>query len=320
MTSTADNRSLYGQVALGGLVGIVGNLALGLAKLVGGILGNSQALVADAADTLSDSISSIVVMLGAWRARRPADDRHPYGYGKAEMLAGRSVAVIIMIVGVIFGYRAVTKICHLEMVSPPAFWTLWFATASIVIKEAMARYKMYVGRKVGSESLIADAWNHRSDVFTSMLAAAGITAAVYLGPEWRFLDAAAAVVICLIIFGVGVMAFRRTGSALLDEAADADTLAAIRKAAAGVKGVEDTEKLYTRRSGLETHVELHVEVDPEMPVGRAHDIATEVSQAIRRDVPAATHVTVHLEPHGQKGEGSGNQGNEGELESNEVTQ
>jgi len=305
MTVSQHSQDGYRMVALGGWVGIVGNVVLGAAKLTGGILGGSQALTADAVDTLGDSISSVVVILGAWHARRPADERHPYGHGKAEVLAGRTVAVIIMAVGVVFGYRALMKILHPETVTPPALWTVWFAVASIVGKEAMARYKMYLGRKIHSESLIADALNHRSDVFTSMLAAAGITAAVYLGPEWRFLDPLAAIVICLIIFGVGVTAFRRTGSALMDEAVDGATLAVIRKAADDVEGVLGTEKLFTRRSGLETHVELHVEVDGHMTVDAAHGIATAVSRAIRDAVPGATHVTVHIEPHGLEGQGEG---------------
>ena len=296
MALDAVNREMYGKVAFGGLVGLVGNLTLGAAKLAGGILGASEALIADAADTLGDSVTSVVVVLGAWQARRPADDEHPYGHGKAEVLAGRSVAVIVMLVGIIFGYRAVSKI-----VSPdpqmPALWTLWFALASMVVKEGMFRYKIRLGRRLKSESLIADALNHRSDVFSSMFAAAGITAAIYLGPEWRFLDALAAVAICLIIFGIGVAAFRRTSSALMDQAADAETVAAIRRAAAGVEGVKDTEKLLTRRSGLETHVDLHVEVDPEMPVGQAHAIASSVNAAVCRQVPSVTHVTVHVEPY-----------------------
>jgi len=296
MALDVANREMYGKVAFGALVGIAGNLVLGGAKLAGGILGTSEALIADAVDTLSDSITSVVVLLGACQARRPADAEHPYGHGKAEVLAGRSVAVIVMLVGILFGYRAITKI-----VSPgpqmPALWTLWFALASIVVKEGMFQYKIRLGRRIKSESLIADALNHRSDVFTSMFAAAGITAAIYLGAEWRFLDAIAAVVICLIIFGIGVAAFRRTSSALMDQAADAETVDAIRRAAVGVEGVKDTEKLLTRRSGLETHVDLHVEVDPVMPVGDAHEIASAVDAAIRRDVPGVTHVTVHIEPY-----------------------
>jgi len=304
MVTLLHTQNGYRLVALGGWVGIAGNVILGAAKLTGGILGGSQALVADAADTLGDSVSSVVVILGARRARRPADERHPYGHGKAEVLAGRTVAVVIVAVGILFGYRAIMKILYPDTAAPPALWTVWFAAASIVGKEAMARYKMYLGRKIHSESLIADALNHRSDVFTSMLAAAGITAAVYLGPEWRFLDPLAAVLICLIILGVGVTALRRTGSALMDEAVDKATLATIRRAAMSVEGVRGTEKLFTRRSGLETHVELHVEVDGHMTVSDAHAIATAISQAIRQAVPGATHVTIHIEPHGLGGEGA----------------
>jgi len=309
MPANADNRNLYRLVAVGAWVGIAGNFLIGAAKLVGGHVGYSEALVADAVDSLADSVSSVVVLVGAWHARRPADKKHPYGHGKAEMLAGRSVAAIIMAVGVVFGYRAVMKIVSPEELATPALWTLWLAAASIVIKEAMARYKLHVGRRIGSESLIADAWNHRSDVFTSMLAAGGITAAVYLGPEWRFLDAGAAVIICLIIFGIGVSAFRRTSSALMDEAADETTLQAIRAAAMGVEGVRGTEKLFTRRNGVEILVELHVEVDPELTVGQAHGIATDVSGAVRREVDRISHVTVHIEPHEPKRGGTGERGN-----------
>ena len=118
-----------------------------------------------------------------------------------------------------------------------------------------------------------------------------------LGPSWRIFDPLAAVVIGLIICGMGVYTFMRTASVLLDEAADAETLAAIRRAALSVPGVKDTEKLMTRRSGLETHMELHVEVDPAMSVRDAHAVAQKVEQTIRREVPGATHVTVHIEPY-----------------------
>jgi len=302
MQPVQDNRNVYGKVAFGAWVGIVGDFVLGAAKLLGGIFGASEALVADSVDTLSDALTSAVVLQGAWRARRPPDAKHPYGHGKAEVLAGRSVAVIVMIVGILFGYRAVMKVVEPGEAAPlPAVWTVWFAVASILAKEGMYQYKIRLGRRLKSESLIADALNHRSDVFTSMFAALGITAAIYLvprfGPEWEILDPIAAALICLVIFGIGVSAFIRTGSALMDERADTETQEAIRRVAHSVEGVRDTEKLLTRRSGLETHADLHVEVDPEMAVGDAHTIASEVEAAIRREVPGVTHVTIHIEPY-----------------------
>jgi len=297
MLTDAERSSKYREAARGAWVGIYGNALLGAAKLLGGIWGQSMALIAAAIETLSDSLSSIVVLWGVKRAGRPADTKHPFGHGKAEFMAARSVAVLLMIVAVLFGYRAVSKIVFGGREILPATWTLGFAMASVFVKFGMYVYKIRLGRRLGSQSVIVDAWHHLSDAFASICALGGIAAAIALGPPWRILDPIAALVICTILFGVGAHAFLRAGSALMDEAADPQTLEAIRRAAASVPGVRGTEKLISRRSGLETQAELHVEVDPATPVGRAHDVASEVSEAIRRQVPAVTHITVHIEPY-----------------------
>ncbi|HUX00582.1 MAG TPA: cation diffusion facilitator family transporter [Phycisphaerae bacterium] len=297
MPEHQTSSASYRQAAWGAWVGIVGNVLLGGAKLVGGILGTSSALVADAGHSLSDSLSSVVVLWGLRRARKPADEKHPFGHGKAEFMAARTVAVMLILIAVVLGYQAIAKILHPPPETFPKTFTLWFVLASILIKEGMYQYKYRLGRRLKSESLLADAWHHRSDAFSSVCALAGISAALVLGHEWRVLDPIAALVIALIILGVGLKAFFRTGSVLMDEAADAETLAAIRRVAAGVSGVKDTEKLMTRRSGLETHMELHVEVNPAMSVREAHEVARQVEQTIRREVPGATHVTVHIEPY-----------------------
>ncbi|HUU89700.1 MAG TPA: cation diffusion facilitator family transporter [Phycisphaerae bacterium] len=293
----AKQAKAYRQAAWGAWVGIVGNILLGGAKLVGGILGTSSALLADAGHSLSDSASSVVVLWGLRRARKPADEKHPFGHGKAEFMAARTVAVMLILIAVVLGYQAIDKILKPPPESFPKTFTLWFVLASILIKEGMYQYKYRLARRLKSESLLADAWHHRSDAFSSVCALAGISAALVLGHEWQILDPIAALSIVLIILGVGIKAFFRAGSALMDEAADAETLGAIRRVAAGVPGVKDTEKLMTRRSGLETHVELHVEVDPAMSVREAHKVAQQVEQTIRREVPGATHVTVHIEPY-----------------------
>ncbi|HUX14903.1 MAG TPA: cation diffusion facilitator family transporter, partial [Phycisphaerae bacterium] len=220
-----------------------------------------------------------------------------FGHGKAEFMAARTVAVMLILIAVVLGYQAIDKILKPPPESFPKTFTLWFVLASILIKEGMYQYKYRLARRLKSESLLADAWHHRSDAFSSVCALAGISAALVLGHEWQILDPIAALSIVLIILGVGIKAFFRAGSALMDEAADAETLGAIRRVAAGVAGVKDTEKLMTRRSGLETHMELHVEVDPAMSVRDAHAVAQQVEQTIRREVPGATHVTVHIEPY-----------------------
>ncbi len=293
----AGTRVQYRRAARGAWVGIVGNLVLGVAKLAGGVLGTSTALVADALHSLSDSVSSVIVLWGLKSAGRPADKEHPFGHGKAEFVAARTVAILLIFIAMGLGYQAVTKILDPPEAVFPKPFTLWFVIASVVVKEGLFQYKIRLGRRVGSESLIADAWHHRSDAFSSLAALAGIAAAIVLGHEWRILDPIAALAIVGLLAAMGVKTFLRAGSALMDEAADEETAAAIRRAAVEVEGVEDLEKVMTRRSGLEIHAELHVEVDAEMPVGEAHDIATAVTARIRREVPGVTHVTVHVEPY-----------------------
>ncbi len=286
----------YRQAAFATWVCVGGNVVLGVAKLIAGIVGMSEALVADGAESLSDSLASLLVVFGLRTAGKPADAKHRYGHGKAEFIAAQAIGTVLLLAGLLIGYRGIVEIVQPTEGRFPKSFTIW-VVATIVGKEAMFQYKIRVGRRLKSESLIADAWHHRSDAITSIPALAGIGAALLLGKEWRIFDPLAAVVVGLIICGMGVYTFLRAGSALMDQAADSETLAAIRRVARGVPGVKDTEKLLTRRSGLETHMELHVEVDPAMTVRDAHEVARRVEETIRREVPGATHVTVHIEPY-----------------------
>lgn len=287
----------YRQATVATWIGIGGNTALGAAKVVAGIVGTSEALIADGAESLSDSLASLAVLWGLHTAIKPADEKHRYGHGKAEFIAAQAIGAMLLLAGVLIGYRGVTQILWPTEGAFPKAYTVWFVVATIIGKESLFQYKIRVGRRLRSESLVADAWHHRSDALTSIPTLLAIGLTLVLGPTWRVLDPIGALVTSFIIFGMGIYTFMRTASALMDEEADEATLAAIRRVAAAVEGVRDTEKLLTRRSGLETHMELHVEVDPLLPVGQAHEIATKVSEAICRDVPGATRVTVHIEPY-----------------------
>jgi len=287
----------YRQASFATWMTIAANSLLGAAKVVAGIIGTSEALTADGAESLSDSLASLAVIWGLRAARKPADAKHRYGHGKAEFLAAGAIGAVLVLVAVLIGYRGVTQILYPTPGAFPQGYTIWFVVATITIKEGMFQYKIRVGRRLRSESLMADAWHHRSDAVSSVPTLAAIGLALLLGPAWRVLDPIGALITAFIILGMGLYTFVRTSSALMDEAADPATLESIRRVADTVPGVRGTEKLLTRRSGLETHMELHVEVDPAMPVGTAHEIATKVSEAIRREVPGATRVTVHIEPY-----------------------
>jgi len=294
----------YRQASFATWMTITANGLLGAAKVVAGIIGTSEALTADGAESLSDSLASLAVIWGLRAARKPADSKHRYGHGKAEFLAAGAIGAVLVLVAILIGYRGVSEILNpsKDALDPskiafPKSYTIWFVVATIVIKEGMFQYKIRVGRRLKSESLVADAWHHRSDAISSVPTFAAIGLALLLGPAWRVLDPIGAVITAFIILGMGIYTFVRTSSALMDEVADPATLESIRRVADTVPGVRGTEKLLTRRSGLETHMELHVEVDPAMPVGTAHEIATKVSEAIRREVPGVTRVTVHIEPY-----------------------
>jgi cation diffusion facilitator family transporter len=287
----------YRQASFATWVGIVGNVLLGAAKVVAGVIGTSEALIADGVESLSDSLSSAAVLWGLSAARKPADDKHRYGHGKAEFIAAQAIGAMLLLAGFLIGYRGVNQILYPTEGAFPRWYTILFVVATIVVKEGLYHYKIRIGRRLKSESLIADAWHHRSDALTSVPTFIAIGLTLLLRPAWRVFDPIGAIITAFIIVGMGIYTFSRTASALMDEAADEKTLSEIRRVAATVPGVKDTEKLLTRRSGLETHAELHVEVDPAMGVGDAHVIATQVSEAVRREVPGCTRVTVHIEPY-----------------------
>jgi cation diffusion facilitator family transporter len=297
MEASSHIQDGYREAGFATWLGIAVNVTLGVAKIAAGVVGTSEALIADGAESLSDTLSSLAVVWGLRTARKPADVKHRYGHGKAEFISAEAIGAMLILAAVVIGYRGVSEILWPTEGAFPRTYTIWFVVATIVGKEALFQYKIRIGRRLKSESLIADAWHHRSDALTSVPTLLAIGLALVLGPAYRVFDPIGALVTSFIIFGMGVLTFIRTGSALMDETADGETLDAIRRAALAVPGVEDTEKLMTRRSGLETHMELHVEVDPAMAVGDAHTIASKVSDAIRREVPGVTHVTVHVEPY-----------------------
>ncbi len=282
-------------------VSIVGNTTLGLLKLFVGLAGSSLALVADAVHTLSDTATSVAVWAGLKIAKKPADDSHPYGHGKAEPIAGKTVAILLAVVGLLIAWESawgiIAYIRGQSSLERPSQWTLYAALVSILVKEWMYHYQVRVGRKYSMVSLIADAWHHRSDALSSVGVAIGIGAAMLGGPKWHWADEAAALVVAALILWVAVDLFRQTSVSLMDTQTPSEVRDRIRAIALGVPGVRDVEKIIARRSGYNVLVDLHVEVDPEMPVREGHRIATEVKAVLIRDIDNVSQVLVHIEPY-----------------------
>jgi cation diffusion facilitator family transporter len=274
--------------------GLLINALLVLVKLIAGIVGHANALVADAVESSADIFSSLIVWMGLSIAARPADEDHPYGHGKAEPLAAAVVSLMLLgaAVGIsILAIREIRTPHHL-----PSPFTLFVAAGVIVVKEILYRRVSRVGKDVGSTAVTADAWHHRADAVSSLAAFIGISIALIGGRGWEAADDWAALVAAILVAVNGVRTLRPAISGLMDEAPDTAIKVRAMEAACSVVGVRNVENLKLRRSGLGFHVDLHVQADPVITLEDAHEIAARVKYAILDAIPNAVNVLVHMEP------------------------
>ncbi len=281
-------------------VGLLLNLLLAVTKLSAGILGNTYALIADGLESLTDALSSVLVLGSLRYASRPPDSNHPYGHGKAEALAALAVACLLMALGFGVGSFAVHAIVTGAARSAPATWTIWVLIGVVIVKEGLFRLMARTADRSESTLVHADAWHNRADAITSLAAAIGIGIALLGGPAFAIADDIAAVIASGIVIANAVMLFRRPFLELTDAAAPESLLASVRTAACEVGGV-GVEKLRARKSGQRYYVDMHLHVDPAMSVRDAHALAGKVRAYVREKLPSVADVLIHIEP----GEGRG---------------
>ncbi len=287
-------NEIYRAAIQASLLGVVVNLLLGITKLLGGLIGNSFALISDAVNSLGDVVTSIVVLFALFFAQKPADEEHPFGHSRAEAIAASNVALLVFLSALGIGWEALQRFNQVH--STPPLWTLFIAGANVIIKECLYRYKISVARRTGSTALLAHAWDHRSDAFCSLAVLIGLGFVKFGGPAWVGADELAAlVVVAAIVWSTGKL-FLGSVSELMDVQADAETVAAIRHEALAQVGVKGIEKLFVRKSGLELFVDIHVEVDGALSVAAGHLIGHQVQDALRTKFPIVKGVLVHLEP------------------------
>jgi len=277
------------------LVGVAVNASLAALKIIGGVFGNSYALIADGIESTADIVTSLVVWAGLRVAEQPADERHPYGYGKAEALAGVVAALALLAAAAMIAVQSVYEILtphHL-----PHWSTLVILLVVIGVKWSLARWVGEVGRDVESTALEGDAWHHRSDALTSAAALVGISIALVGGPGYEPADDWAALAACLVITYSGVSLLRKALRDVLDAAAPKDIETRVREVAAGVDGVLAIEKCRIRKSGTRYFVEIHVEVDGEATVRQGHVVGGKVRGQLRDSDLRIADALVHVEPH-----------------------
>jgi len=276
-------------------ISILSNLFLTTGKLLAGIFGHSAAMVADAAHSASDVFGSVVVIAGAVVSGKEADERHPYGHERLECIASFILSMILIATGMGIGISGVQKIMNHssgELIVPGKM-TLIAAVISILVKEALFWYTKIEAKKINSVSLMAEAWHHRSDAFSSIGSFAGI-----LGARLGFpiLDPIAGIIICLFIFKIAWDILKETFEKLIDTACDDETEQKIVRIAAKTEGVLHIDDLKTRLFGAKIYVDIEIAVDEDMKLSDAHVIAEEVHEAIEGGIPGVKHCMVHVNP------------------------
>ena len=276
------------------LVGAAVDLVLTLGKIGGGLVAQSQSLVADGVHSLSDLVTDMLVLLAARFARAKPDADHPYGHERIETAATVGLGVVLIVIGAGIALDALWRLFHPEELQTPAWWAMAIAAVSVVFKEAVYHYTMRAARRHRSKLLEANAWHARSDAASSIVVIVGVGGALLgLG----YLDAIAAVIVSWMIARMGYRLARQSVEELIDTGLDPEQVEAIRKALMAVDGVRDLHLLRTRQMGPKSLVDVHILLDdPKLSVSEGHQISETARADLIREFRDIEDVTVHIDP------------------------
>jgi cation diffusion facilitator family transporter len=274
---------------------IISNTSMAIIKGLAGFFGNSYALIADAIESTTDIFASFLVLFGIKYSNKPADDNHPYGHGRAEPLITFLVVGFLITSATIIAYESIQNIGTPHEL--PKSWTLYILGAIIIWKEYSFQLVMKRSKETNSSSLKADAWHHRSDAITSVAAFLGISIALYFGKGYESADDWAALFASGFILFNSYKIFRPALSEIMDEHLYDELIEEIRIISLTVPGVIDTEKCFIRKAGMQYHVDLHARVEGTITVRAGHDIAHDLKDTLRAQIPSLGHVLIHVEPN-----------------------
>ncbi len=276
------------------LLGIAVSAALAALKITVGLRAHSTAVVSDGIESAGDVLTSGIVLLGLILASRPADEEHPYGHGRFETLSALLVGAIL------FGSGSLICIGSLHGVTaparPPASFAVWPLVVSLVAKTLLWSWKRSLGRRVRSDALLADASNDAVDILSAAVALTGLSVTLFDPVRFRASDNVGGFGVGLVVVGLSLRIVRDTVSQLVDTMPAEQMLAEIRHIALEVPGALGIEKCFARKTGFHYHVDLHLEVDPDLTVRASHAIATQVRIAIKENLDWVADVLVHVEP------------------------
>lgn len=276
------------------IIGMAVTAALAILKILAGWKGHSAALLADGMESASDVFSSGVVFTGLVIASRPADSNHPYGHGRVEILSGLLLGLTLFGAGVLISWIAFSRLGSVE--HAPAVWTIYPLLISIAAKAALMVAKYRQSSQSGSFSMKADAAHDGIDMISGIIALAALSLALLRPDTFASADHYGALAVGLIVMFTAVRVTREASMHLMDTMPDDSAMDEVREVATSVPGVRGVEKCFARKTGLQYHVDLHLEVDPDITVRDSHEIAQRVRFAIRGKLQWVADVLVHVEP------------------------
>jgi cation diffusion facilitator family transporter len=273
---------------------IIGNISLALLKGIAGIFGNSYALIADAIESTTDIFSSLCVLFGLKYAQRPADKNHPYGHGKIEPLVTFVVVVFLVLSAFIIAHESIKNIQTPHEI--PESWTLIVLGVIILWKEISFQIVLKKSKQTNSSSLKADAWHHRSDAITSVMAFIGILIAIIFGKGYEMADDWAALLASLFILYNSYLLFRPAFGEIMDENLYENLILEIREKSVQVEGILDTEKCFVRKAGMKYYVDLHAIVNANISVKEGHTLSHNLKDYLKTEIENVEQVLIHIEP------------------------
>lgn len=295
-----SNQDRFKKAEFAAMLGIIINIVLAIVKWGIGVYAGSRALIADAVHSASDIAGSFAVYLGLKAAKQPPDEDHPYGHGKAESIAAIIVAVLLLLVGIEIGKSSF--IAFFKPIDPPKTIAIAAVIFSIIVKEALFRYKYKLGHELNSDALIVNAYEHRSDVYSSIAALVGIGAAILggkMGIHWlEYADPVAGVVVSFMVIKMAWSLGKESIHNTLDHVLHEEDTVELRKTVESVKEVKKINQLHAREHGHYVIIDLKVSVDPNMTVEEGHRVGKEVKEKLL-EMDNVHNVFVHINPYNE---------------------
>lgn len=275
------------------LWGVAVNLVLAIVKSIGGVVGNSAALLADGIHSLSDLISDGMVLFAAHHANARPDEQHPYGHARFETLTTVALGTLLTLVGLAIAYDAINRLIVNNPTEIPHLFTLFIAAAAIISKEILYQRTMQISTRIHSKMLAANAWHHRTDAISSIIVFIGIGGAMLGMP---MLDAITAIIVAVMVIKMGVVLGYQSMVELVDTALEPRIVEKIKQKILSIDDVQALHMLRSRRMGHTALIDVHIQVAPRLSVSEGHRIAESVERVLTDSFDEITDVTVHIDP------------------------